>query len=251
MCWFEKRLTETSNCRLLLIQRALQSFHCALLYLLSQKNSTLGRPWSYFVLHFLLRMTWMWFFEIVVWCLQLCVFWFHVALPRQVGVSQLQTLWDLSSNKTRGAVENFIVLCFWHLFFYILPVAEVVSWYTLNIFSGARGRRILSHVEDCSEEPEILQVFRTALHSETFNLFPSSGKAQQWTSGASLFHSSNDPTCTGVGAFVIEKSICAAFLAGHFHGQSCDPTWNSCNLDSSTSSFFKESQHSNESFFFF
>ena len=115
------------------------------------------------------------------------------------------------------------------------------------------------YVEDCSEEPEILQVFRTALHSETFNLFPSSGKAQQTSGlglipnsqGASLFHSSNDPTCTGVGAFVIEKSICAAFLAGHFHGQSCDPTWNSCDLDSSTSSFFKESQHSNKSFFFF
>ena len=221
----------------------------------------------------------MWFFEIVVWCLQLCVFWFHVALPRQVGVSQLQTLWDLSSNKTRGAVENLIVLCFWHLFFYILPVAEVCIMIHIEHFLRRWvGRRILSHVEDCSEEPEILQVFRTALHSETFNLFPSSGKAQQ-TSGldlnpnsqaASLFHSSNDPTCTGVGAFVIEKSICAAFrawaveftlvstahgkkpwLAGHFHGQSCDPTWNSCNLDSSTSSFFKESQHSNNSFFFF
>lgn len=76
--------------------------------------------------------------------------------------------------------------------------------------------------------------------------FPKFRHAQQWKSDlglipnsqGSLFHSRNDPTCTGVGAFVRRKEHLCCFpgmdstwqkvSAGRalFHRQSCDPTWN-------------------------
>ncbi len=114
-----------------------------------------------------------------------------------------------------------------------MPVGELLYHDTHgSTFSGCArdsSEYLSKDVEDCNEEPgDFLQVFRIVFelcmqrNSETvLNLFPDSGKPRQssenlcgcQTSRAFFAcYSNTGRTCTGVGAVVIEKNICAAFL---------------------------------------